>query len=414
MISSRQAALLQALGVVLTGLAGRALIDKLLALRGGAELVAHWAQITSLADTISGVTLAGIGVGLTGLVAAKSPCDQRRLLGDGLRLGLLVSGACLAACALLIAGGGAAPSAASAVLASPTGAACRLADGGPRPAVLLAAGARPTGAGHAAGRNAAGNTGGRVGTRRRRRRAADTAGRASGNRAHADTADPVPGWVVAFLADSGTRATALHLCQPCHWHSESAGDSLRPATHRRHDLLGNCWRGAGAMAQQRMDHRHCRRADSGPLPAAPGGRPRGSGVSTGTARLRNARGGTRPAGAWPAMAAAAASARPALPCRFAGDAARCAALLRRRCAAHGIVDLSVRTVRARRRARRDAGRISLAAAVRPAALAVARQNDAADDRAVLDPVLCRLRHFQCTGITLHTGIRGWRGRATSA
>jgi hypothetical protein len=106
MISSRQAALLQALGVVLTGLAGRALIDKLLAVRGGAELVAHWAQITSLADTISGVTLAGIGVGLTGLVAAKSPCDQHRLLGDGLRLGLLVSGACLAACALLIAGGG--------------------------------------------------------------------------------------------------------------------------------------------------------------------------------------------------------------------------------------------------------------------------------------------------------------------
>jgi hypothetical protein len=72
MISSRQAALLQALGVVLTGLAGRALIDKLLAVRGGAELVAHWAQISSLADTIAGVTLAGIGVGLTGLVAGLS------------------------------------------------------------------------------------------------------------------------------------------------------------------------------------------------------------------------------------------------------------------------------------------------------------------------------------------------------
>jgi hypothetical protein len=106
MISSRQAALLQALGVVLTGLAGRALIDKLLAVRGGVELVAHWAQISSLADTIAGVTLAGIGVGLTGLVALKSLGDQRQLLGDGLRLGLLVSGACLAACALLIASGG--------------------------------------------------------------------------------------------------------------------------------------------------------------------------------------------------------------------------------------------------------------------------------------------------------------------
>jgi hypothetical protein len=88
MISSRQAALLQALGVVLTGLAGRALIDKLLAVRGGAELVAQWAQMTSLADTIAGVTLAGIGVGLTGVVATRSPSDQRRLLGDGLRLGL--------------------------------------------------------------------------------------------------------------------------------------------------------------------------------------------------------------------------------------------------------------------------------------------------------------------------------------
>lgn len=105
MAPSRQAALWQALGVVLTGLAGRALIDKLLALRGGVELVAHWAQISSLADTISGVTLAGIGVGLTGRVALKSPGDQRQLLGDGLRLGMLVSGACLAASALLISEG---------------------------------------------------------------------------------------------------------------------------------------------------------------------------------------------------------------------------------------------------------------------------------------------------------------------
>ncbi len=79
------------------------MIDKLLALRGGAELVAQWAQLTSLADVISGVTLAGIGIGLTGLVATRSPSDQRRLLGEGLRLGLIVSGGCLAACALLLA-----------------------------------------------------------------------------------------------------------------------------------------------------------------------------------------------------------------------------------------------------------------------------------------------------------------------
>ena len=100
-----RAPLLMALGVVLVGLAGRALIDKILALRGGAELVAHWAQLTSLADVISGVTLAGIGVGMTGRVANSSPSDQRRLLAESLRLGLLVSGACLLLAALPVGAG---------------------------------------------------------------------------------------------------------------------------------------------------------------------------------------------------------------------------------------------------------------------------------------------------------------------
>jgi hypothetical protein len=95
----------QALGVVLIGLVGRALIDKLLALRGGAELVAHWAQLNSMIDLVAGVTLAGIGVGLTGRVAGVSPSDQRRLLGEGLRLGLAVSGASLLVCAILVAAG---------------------------------------------------------------------------------------------------------------------------------------------------------------------------------------------------------------------------------------------------------------------------------------------------------------------
>ncbi len=102
MIQSRRAPLLQALGVVLVGLAGRALIDKLLVLRGGAELVAHWAQLNSMIDLVAGVTLAGIGVGLTGRVAGISPADQRRLLGEGLRLGLAVSGLCLLMCAVLV------------------------------------------------------------------------------------------------------------------------------------------------------------------------------------------------------------------------------------------------------------------------------------------------------------------------
>jgi hypothetical protein len=97
--------LLQALGVVLVGLIGRALIDKLLVLRGGAELVAHWAQLNSMIDLVAGVTLAGIGVGLTGRVAGVAPSDQRRLLGEGLRLGLAVSGASLLVCAVLVATG---------------------------------------------------------------------------------------------------------------------------------------------------------------------------------------------------------------------------------------------------------------------------------------------------------------------
>lgn len=90
--------LVPALGFVLTGLLGRALIDKALALRGGAELVAHWAQVSSLADIVAGVALAGVGVGLTGCVAGVAPCHQRRLLGDALRLGLLLSALCLIAC----------------------------------------------------------------------------------------------------------------------------------------------------------------------------------------------------------------------------------------------------------------------------------------------------------------------------
>lgn len=94
--------LLKALGVILVGLAGRALIDKLLALRGGTELVAHWAQLSSLAEIVSGVALAGIGIGLTGRVAGVPLADQHRLLAEGLRLGLIVSGACLLACAMAV------------------------------------------------------------------------------------------------------------------------------------------------------------------------------------------------------------------------------------------------------------------------------------------------------------------------
>ncbi|MDP2826232.1 MAG: hypothetical protein Q8O52_26530 [Sulfuritalea sp.] len=99
------ARLLPALGFVLTGLLGRALIDKALALRGGAELVAHWAQVGSLADIVAGVALAGIGIGLTGRVAGVAPCRQRRLLGEALRLGLILSTLCLIVCVALVLSG---------------------------------------------------------------------------------------------------------------------------------------------------------------------------------------------------------------------------------------------------------------------------------------------------------------------
>jgi hypothetical protein len=41
-------------------------VDKILALRGGAELVALWAQLSSVIEMIAGVALAGVGAGLSG------------------------------------------------------------------------------------------------------------------------------------------------------------------------------------------------------------------------------------------------------------------------------------------------------------------------------------------------------------
>lgn len=69
---------------VLAGLAGRAVIDKLLALEGGAGLVAGWAQLTSLSDVVSGVSLSGIGVGLTALAAVAKEDQRLHLLKTAL------------------------------------------------------------------------------------------------------------------------------------------------------------------------------------------------------------------------------------------------------------------------------------------------------------------------------------------
>jgi PST family polysaccharide transporter len=78
--------------VIASGLAGRSAIDKVLAVRGGAELVALWAQLASVVELVSGVALAGVGTGLAVYVArTQRPERQRDLLRESLRLGLLVA-----------------------------------------------------------------------------------------------------------------------------------------------------------------------------------------------------------------------------------------------------------------------------------------------------------------------------------
>jgi PST family polysaccharide transporter len=63
-----------------------------LTLRGGPELVAFWAQLGSLIELVAGVALAGVGTGISVLVAqADRSGRQRDLLRESLRLGLAVS-----------------------------------------------------------------------------------------------------------------------------------------------------------------------------------------------------------------------------------------------------------------------------------------------------------------------------------
>jgi PST family polysaccharide transporter len=60
--------------------------------RGGAELVALWAQLASVIELVAGVALAGVGTGLAVYVArTQRPERQRDLLRESLRLGLMVS-----------------------------------------------------------------------------------------------------------------------------------------------------------------------------------------------------------------------------------------------------------------------------------------------------------------------------------
>lgn len=75
----------------------------MLALRGGAESVALWAQLGSAIDLVSGVALAGIGGGLTVLVAQAGTIGRQvPLLGQAMRPALVVS--LVAAVAVAVAG----------------------------------------------------------------------------------------------------------------------------------------------------------------------------------------------------------------------------------------------------------------------------------------------------------------------
>jgi O-antigen/teichoic acid export membrane protein len=63
-----------------------------LTLRGGPELVAYWGQLGSIIEAVAGVALAGVGTGISVLVAqAARPERQRELLHESLKLGIAVS-----------------------------------------------------------------------------------------------------------------------------------------------------------------------------------------------------------------------------------------------------------------------------------------------------------------------------------
>jgi O-antigen/teichoic acid export membrane protein len=63
-----------------------------LTLRGGPELVAAWGQLGSIIELVAGVALAGVGTGISVLVAQSGRLDrQQRLLRESMKLGVAVS-----------------------------------------------------------------------------------------------------------------------------------------------------------------------------------------------------------------------------------------------------------------------------------------------------------------------------------
>lgn len=97
----RRTKLFLTLAIIVVGLSGRSALDKLLALRGGGELVALWAQIFSLMDMVASVAISGVGAGLSVLVAQTLvPERQHIFLRRALMLGLAVTAPVAVAAAL--------------------------------------------------------------------------------------------------------------------------------------------------------------------------------------------------------------------------------------------------------------------------------------------------------------------------
>jgi polysaccharide transporter, PST family len=80
---------LAAFVIILIDLLGRAGLDKVLALAGGPVMVGLWAQLQSVVELVSAVTMAGVLQGLTVLITQVSASrDERCLLRGALKLGL--------------------------------------------------------------------------------------------------------------------------------------------------------------------------------------------------------------------------------------------------------------------------------------------------------------------------------------
>lgn len=61
-------------------------------MRGGGDLVALWAQLSSVIEIVSGVALAGLGTGLAVYTARTRKLErQRELLGEAMKIGLAVA-----------------------------------------------------------------------------------------------------------------------------------------------------------------------------------------------------------------------------------------------------------------------------------------------------------------------------------